>query len=50
MNMTHEMQFTLSNMHIDCFGYARPAVLLYTVLLFRMQHRWLLKRSTLPVV
>ena len=29
MNPIHEMQFTLSHIHVDCFGYARPAVLLY---------------------
>ena len=29
MNPIHEMQFALSHIHVDCFGYARPAVLLY---------------------
>ena len=29
MTLVHETTFTLSNMHIDCFGNARPAVLLY---------------------
>lgn len=29
MKPIHELQFTLSHMHVDCFGYARPAVLLY---------------------
>ena len=29
MKPVYEMQFTLSHIHVDCFGYARPAVLLY---------------------
>jgi medium-chain acyl-[acyl-carrier-protein] hydrolase len=29
MNPIHEMQFTLSHIHVDCFGYAKPSVLLY---------------------
>lgn len=29
MKPTHEMQFTLSNIHVDCFGYARPSAILY---------------------
>ena len=29
MNPIHEMHFTLSHIHVDCFGYAKPAVLLY---------------------
>ena len=29
MTTIHEMQFSLSHMHVDCFGCARPAVLLY---------------------
>ena len=31
MEPIYEMQFTLGHMHTDCFGYARPAVLLYLV-------------------
>ena len=31
MEPIYEMQFTLSHMHVDCFGYAKPSVLLYLV-------------------
>ncbi len=31
MEPIYEMHFTLSHMHVDCFGYAKPSVLLYLV-------------------
>lgn len=31
MEPIYEMQFTLSHMHVDCFGCAKPSVLLYLV-------------------